>query len=435
MKKRILYIIGSISIILAIIYLLRYKTGNDISHNIPSDAVAVVNINLRNLEHHLLMDILKHPLEYIKTEPSKNKDKSSFKFYKAVEIPRNLILYTKNNNYSTWFSEPLLLTDKEGLLSNLSRKKFKKVKVRDVLVYKRDNFYVFVEDEYISLCFSAESIVHAVSFYEVKSTLLDSESDLFKQLEKTRNDLVFVTNNGTLIKGDFVNGAIDFKGIIKSNLFNTVMTNTNEGLIGFDVNINKNNSFYQSFTNTVNRDKFAKVTQLSFDSIQTYWNGNLHFRLRNFTKQRDTIKTYEYDDDFNKIEKIAIQEDIVPDFAMRLETNNSLKNYLINQNALQIVDGDAIFTTFPLAKIYITTADSKIGLYTKSGINKSINSSKFNLHFDIKAYQKQSGESIYTINNIVKFNKVDINIDKDNQLSARLLMSKKRNAIVELINL
>lgn len=433
MKKRILYIIGSIAIILLSIYLLRYKTGSDISHNIPGNAVAVVNINLRNLEHHLLVDFLKRPFEYFNKKPSKTKEKTSFKFSEAVELPKNLFFYTTQNNYSTWFSTPLLLTDKESFLFNLPSKKFKKVKLEEVLVYKRDNFYIFVEDKHISLCFSAENVNHIVPFYKEKSSLLDQKSDLFNQLKKTPNDLVFVTNNSTLIKCDFVDGAIDFKGTLKSDLFNTVTTNTNKGLIGFNANINKNNSFYQSFIKTINRDKFAKVTQMNFDSIQTYWNGHLDFKLRNFIKQTDTIKTYEYDDDFNKIEKIAVQENIMPDFAMCLGTNNSLKNYLINQHALQLVENDTIFTSFPFVKTHVTTTENKMYLYTKSVINKPTISSNFDLYFDIKAYQKQSEGSIYTNNNIGKFSKVAISIDKDNRLSAKLLMRNKRNAIIEFI--
>jgi len=440
MKKRILYIIGSISIILAIIYLLRYKTGNDISHNIPSDAVAVVNINLRNLEHHLLLDFLKHPLKYFnKSSEKKSNAPSLHDFYKAVDLDKNWVFYTTKSDYSTWFSDAKMINDKVVVETFLTAQKFDKktiVKDKNVTdIFVKKNLYCILNTvankKMIQFCYSTDNLQQIYERMPNNSSLTE-ESFIYQHLLKTPNDIVFVSKNKNIITADFVDGAIDMNGNLESDFFQNTAIFSEDGLISLDVKVNKKSELYQTITKSVNRKKFAKITQMSFDSIQKYWDGDLHFHLRRFEKKKDTIKTYAYDDDFNKIEKIAVQNQFLPDFSFRIGTKSAINNYLIKNNVLQVVNNDSVFVAFPLVKTYCSVSKKQIDLYSKNPIKLASKHAKLQLFFDLNHYRQQADSTLYRMSVFPRFSMLKLEIDGENSLKGRLTTPYNRNAFVLL---
>jgi len=83
-------------------------------------------------------------------------------------------------------------------------------------------------------------------------------------------------------------------------------------------------------------------------------NGEINFKLITINHKIDTIVTYEYDDDFNKIEVKSTQNIAVPELDLKISStkHQHLSAYLWQKKSIQIIDKDTLFTSFPLYKFY-----------------------------------------------------------------------------------
>jgi hypothetical protein len=431
MKKKLFYFLGSTLAVLITAYTLRYKTGNDISHSIPGNAVAVVNINLRNLENHLLFDFLTHPTEYIRSSSKKSKDSSAvpYKIYKEIDLPKNLIFYSLENDLSTWQSIPLGIKNSRKLSHYLLAKGFAKDSIENKNIWHKNNLYIIVENNKIYLVFSSKKTNVNLLAQNNKTSFIDAENSMYKPLSESKSDIVLVHQNKSTVEINFAEGAIDFTGVVITDLLKKTEDLSDKSLISLSANINKESDFYKKLIRQINPDKFSNLTQLNLDSVQQKWQGKIRFKLHSFITQKDTIKTYEYDDDFNKIEKISVQDNLVPDFTLQLSSNATLSKYLLAQNALQIVDNDSIFVPFPLAKTKFSSLANNTILYTISKkLSYDNNAVKLNFHIDLNNYQKQSKASIFAFEKTHIIKTVSIQIDNDNRLKGSIQLNELRNA-------
>ena len=119
MKKRLAFIFLGILILLSVIYLLRYKRALVYEDKVPKSATEVIHVNLRQIEHHILADVIKYPLKYIDFKiPKKKKDSLLLK--KTISIPRNLFFYTNEAQFNgIWISSFIKVKKQEKLWAYL----------------------------------------------------------------------------------------------------------------------------------------------------------------------------------------------------------------------------------------------------------------------------------------------------------------------------
>jgi len=179
--------------------------------------------------------------------------------------------------------------------------------------------------------------------------------------------------------------------------------------------------------------KFSDFTKLNTDSIQHYWDGSLHSTLNGFATLSDTIKTYEYDDDFNKIEVQKVEESIAPDYAIHLGIDTSGVQYLKQKNAIVKEEGKDVLAIMPLVKTYCAVNDGGLSMYTDSeNIELDAKNTKLKAYLNVGELMDKS-KSFDFFAYLKGVNAIKCDIDSKNNTAIKVSMSNDRNSIVQLV--
>ena len=447
MKKKLIYFFIGLCILFAVVYFLRYKQALIFNNKVPINATQVANIDLRQIEHHIFFDFLANPMSYIDLKSSK-KEKDSLSFLDAIAIPKNLIFYTNEANLNgSWFSSVIRIKDSKELIEFLNREQFKKSNVETLTIYRRNNIALAIDNKQLVIAFNFTKKERLPDFQTVFNTtdFLPETAKLLEPIINSKSDISYASLTEDFIEVNFKDGLFEVMGIYKSDFFiaekHQQFSDTSIGLI--TAKINKNHKLFNSLLADKNIPKFKKATKLSLDSISKKWNGNIDFHLRSINTKKDTIVTYDYDDDFNKIEKVTTQNTVVPDFEFVLESekDRTLYNYFLEKNAIQFVENDTLFTSIPFYKLYARFKDSQVYILTDNDLNSKNNIEnlhKIDAYFNIEQYVQNQLEIInIPLNNkyVKLFKDASIHLSDTDKLSIEVhFKNDKRNIIGQLVN-
>ncbi len=394
MKKRLGFIFLGILILLSVLYFLRYKRTLVFEDKLPKSVTEVIHINLRRIEHHILADVIRHPLKYLDFKlPEKKKDSAILK--KTITIPRNLFFYTNELAFKNgWFSSLLKVKNKIKLEQYLIKEGFVQSIDDTITLFNKGNILLAIEDERLLVVYrkNKEAVTLAVLktiFDEVH--FLSDQTDLLKSIVNSKSDMSYATTTKDFLEANFKNGMLEILGRLHAGLFlsadHEVFSDRSTAYIA--TKINKEHRFFTSFITKNNSDKFNQLTKLSIDSIVDMWDGNIAINLKSIDKKIDTIVTYEYDDDFNKIEKNSVQVLLLPNVAILLGSQADMYAYFQNNRAVQIIENDTLFTSFPFYKMYARKRNNGLHVFTQKEFDtSSAKEEQFKLkaHLDIDSY-------------------------------------------------
>jgi len=448
MKRKIVYTFISIGVLLLTLYLFRYKQGQAFTDRVPNDVTAIVNINIRQLEHHILLDMLKHPMPYFRPD-SKPKDtikKQSFSIAKGVDVPANILFFTNDDALrNTWCSTVFKVDDVEEFSQYLVAEEFEK----DGEIYRKDNLVFTLKDRQLIIAIlydKAAEVSETIQAIFNETDFLPEGSSLLKSIEESTSDICLATIKHDFFEANFKDDLFEIRGKANSkfDLFvSTLQPKLDKNTIAAAAGkINKKHPLFKVILQKIKRSKFDRTTHLSIDSIFNAWNGSLRFNLKSIESKTDTIITYEYDDDFNKVEKVTTQELAVPKLMVQLEdeTPRSLLNYFKGKNAIQIFEEDTLFTAIPLYKFQVTSDMDQLKIYTRRGANKELSKkeiSKLKGYLNIENYNQNPHKfSFLSIEHsffeIVK--DASIQVSDDNEFLLQInLKDKSRNFLGQYI--
>jgi len=400
MKKKLGYTFIIFTILLVITYIVRYKQALTFSNRIPQTATSIINIDARQLEHHILVDFLTHPITYLKSDTKKDSvKKQKFSLTKGVQIPKNVLFFTNNTTLSNaWFSSMFNVSDSEELSKYLIAKKFKKSSFENSTIYSKDYVVFVLKNKQLIIALKNDKKTDIVSTTQNifdETDFLSEASALLEPIINSTSDICFTTQKNDILEANFKKGALEIEG--KTNpdfdLFMTRMQPeyTRNSLAFISGKINKKHRLFQNGLKKMNPSKFKKFTHLSLDSIINQWNGSFSFNLKSITSKTDTIITYDYDDDFNKVEIKSTQKLIIPEleFELKSEKDSILYNYFLNKNAIQVIESDTLFVAFPLYKLYAHPIKNNVMISDKKGFHSMpVKESEFKLkgYFNIEEY-------------------------------------------------
>ena len=445
MKKRLAFIFLGILILLSVIYLLRYKRALVYEDKVPKSATEVIHVNLRQIEHHILADVIKYPLKYINFKlPKKKKDSLLLK--KTISIPRNLFFYTNEAQFNgIWISSFIKVKKQEKLWAYLIRDGFVKSNDKGVTLFHKKNVVLAIKDKQLVVAFkeNKEATISAVAseIFEEKKFLSEA-SNVLKSIVNSKSDISYATVTDDFVEANFKNGLFEVLGTLISDVFLTVKIGdfSKNSLGHISTKINKEHKLFKALIAEENSRKFNNFSKLSIDSIISKWSGSFAFNFKSINSKTDTIITYDYDDDFNKIEKIAVQELTVPELDFSFDTDSNLFGYLSNKNAIQVIEGDTVFTSIPLYKLYAGTTATTLIITTQkdfSGFPIKENKIKLSAYFNIEKYMQKPLEFSFlpTKNSYLQLLKeTSIMYTADNKLSVKLMLkNSERNFIGQLM--
>ncbi|MCX2475612.1 hypothetical protein OQZ33_14865 [Pedobacter sp. MC2016-05] len=369
--KKFLKIAAVILISLLILFLgtLKYRNYSANQIAIPKNTTSLVKISVDEILKTLAFNAISNPVHYFKSDTGKNVGRSFKRIDHGLSIPANLYLYTIKDQPNTSFFARFKIRNLQNFEDFLSKAVgFKIKKVSNKLNYAKSvlgNVAIWYDEKSAAVVFSSQ----IANFDAVLKDVLN-EKDFkemsdggFSQLIKSSSHVAF-QENAQLAELDFKSGEISFNGIfntlegmkIKSGLNSHQPANTNH-VMNFWLNAD--------FERNIKKEFKLKNVVIEQDSLVKYYQGNIDMEWINTIKQTDSIITYEYNDDFEKVQKVTLQQKDVPNVLINISADAlPLKNYLARQNVIYLDSGVVNKSVFPLYQVFVGGNSKQLTLST-----------------------------------------------------------------------
>ena len=332
------------------------------------DADSAIKVGVQEIKETLFLDALTSPSYYFKRADFSDFGDGDEPNDGINLLPYNLLFYTLPDVKNTLFST-FSIKDSNAFEAYIAKEIEKK---SATIEYGSAESYRFakIEKSKMVLAWNTEKLVvafssepNSIAFQKVfkdvlvdRKTISDGNHELIKTLTDYEDHIVYVKDNGsTTINFE------DGKAVISGNLITTTPQKfmpeiTTEAVPNaslqfyFDANF-ENVSNKEEFITALSDAPFLRKNNLDITKIADRTNGYFSLAVAGKTIQNDTIITYTYDDNFEKIEQRSLREKEVPKMHINLGAENqSLKDYLIAQKT---IDKNEIFEPFPLYKVYV----------------------------------------------------------------------------------
>ncbi|RZL44835.1 MAG: hypothetical protein EOP00_18900 [Pedobacter sp.] len=379
----------------------QYK-ANEVS--IPKNTASLIKISVDEIYKSIAANMISNPGDYFKSDRNTGTKSKFDDFDHGLKIPASIYLYTIKNQPKTaffsWFEIKEVDTFKSFLKNILHLNIEKKPQGFNYAKSKLGNIAIYYNDKNAAIVFSNE----LADFEPVLIDVLKQKN--FIQLSKSNFDLA-KNSTGHLAFADNEHFAtLNFdKGVI--NFSDEFISRTiipaakpihkkfnSESTISFWLNAD--------FKTTAKQTLKLKTTSLEKDSLTKYYKGYLDFEWLNTTQQIDSIITYDFNDDFEKVEKVTLKKRDIPNFVVNISSDAiGLKNYLSRQIIINRDSGIIDKSVFPLYKVFVggdskqlilsTTKGSKVGRTTESSNDffaLNINFPKLNKEINIPVLSK-----------------------------------------------
>lgn len=447
MKRKLGLLFLLLLVGLLIAYVLRYKTGTCICKTIPQEADAVIQVKVRSLERYFLHDVVLRPKSYFSSKPDslKQKEKSdqsssepSTKYQQkvrlmdCVSLPKSLLLYRVD---SIWYSSDLKIKDAVKLEQFLTDNNFKSNGSGDEKIYIKKNQKILVDQEIMKVAYKTELGTGLDFNTSEKSDFLSKGDQLFDATHSSQNDIYFVDNKGQFLNINFQSGVINIDGNYNlTTLKPSAKESSTKGIGSLSAQLD-----FPKFIELLSdnqKNKFSNFTKLNLDSLSGHINGELSTVLTDFSTSIDTITTYDYDDDFNKIEIKDIKESLEPSYSLLLGMDDEGIAYMKRQNAIVEQDGKDVLAIMPLVTTYSKQYQDALYLYTSdqdiTEIQTTTSDAKFNFSFDVSQFldkNKSDRDNKY----LEDIDSMFLTIDNENNIEGKIAFRDKRNGLVTLI--
>ena len=434
MIKKISYLIGAVLLLLILIYICRYKLGSCICNTIPQDAEAVIQINTRSLEKYLLHDFLAHPLSYFSGNQNEGQDSLTHKNKTAIleclTLPKALLFYRQGAQNSTWTSSELAIKNISLLKQYLKENDF--VSKEGNSQYTNRNQKAIIKDDKLIFIYN-NSDNKAEKYTAANTTFLKEGDSLFDAVKSNSNDAFYYDSNDNKLNLDFRTGEIILKGNYDLDYLKPAIQNLQSSGIGqLSTQINLPELLDQISPDK--KDKFTKFSKLNLDTLSPLIKGDIHLLVNDFKVSKDTVVTYDYDDNFNKVEVKEVKENTKPDYTLAIGMQPEAVAYMKRKKAIIEKEGKDILAIMPLVTTYCQYKDEVLYLYSmNSNLALSTSSAyKFILDLDMDEYPKMgySGSWNRYLQDLEDFR---LTVDLKNRIDGQITLRERVNPIVSII--
>ncbi len=345
--------------ITGIFYYLKIRKDNSFKNSVHKKAVIIIKIGADNLKKDLFFSYLKNDL-FKAGKTSKVKKQNL-----GLEIPANLILFSVHSNQHSLYTK-FNISDLKNFKRFIGSKKFKAklLKISDGIIYQSvfDNRLIIAyNNNRLAICLNQNNEAD----YRVLQDLLNNQNYLqeddnrLKTLKNT-TDHVTMLSDSINIRYSFNNGNIEINGSI-----NNEFSKTNNNL-----KFRKSNEnavvkvFISGYFNRIFFGRTLKIkdTELAADSLLDK-NSSVDFEINGTASQQDSILTYTYNDDFEKVSELKTVNKKVPLLSVYLQTDRPVKDYLLNKNIL-LKNNQVNKSMFPLYQLFWNQTNTGIHLST-----------------------------------------------------------------------
>ncbi|MDG4654050.1 hypothetical protein [Chryseobacterium arthrosphaerae] len=322
-KKKI--IVPLILILAAAVYWIFFHKDKTLKF-IPENTDAVVVIDVKKLTGQYLFSLVTHPSKW-SGSPTKDNRSVSFK-NSGIRVPDFFqIFHVRDSKFSEWYSV-LELKDSRKFIAFLKSRQFIDKGNGN---FQKDQIFIAIEKEY---CIAGTS---DQAFESIKKQLLqtpgNSKWNAGQLIHNTAASISFISgqkiqNFSVEVKDD----EIEIRNNSETEIFNSIASRLQKG-----------NRFLEMELDAENVKNYARFfnKSLADSSDITYLRAAADLEQVN-----DTIISYEYDDDFNEIEKKRVQKITQPDYIVDLQSRIPGKTWEYFQ-AKKWINAQDQFTAIP----------------------------------------------------------------------------------------
>lgn len=322
-KKKI---IVPLFLLLAVaVYFVAFHKNKSLQY-IPDNADAVVLIDTKKLTGQYLFSLITHPSKW---SGSKKKSKSSGALKDSgIRIPDFLqIFHIKNTKFSEWYSV-LELKDSQKLITYLKKQNFV---AKGNNLFQKEQFFFKIKGNY---CIAGTS---DRAFETIQKRLLQNsvhpawEADKF--IQNTLGSISFISGNKIQNFSIELNeDEIEIKNNSDIQTFNTIASKLQKGNQFLELELDKEN--IRKFTRFFNKSIADSSQTVSLKATA------------NLQQINDTIVTYEYDDNFNEVEKKTVQKITQLSYMINIQSNDPEKTWKYFQSK-KWINSENQFTAIP----------------------------------------------------------------------------------------
>ncbi|MBU2995809.1 hypothetical protein KO500_05160 [Cellulophaga baltica] len=378
--KKILKIALSLIVVLLIGYFIysKYQNTTVLKNVVHENAESVLKIGLHDIKKTIILDAISSPKYYWNSVNFKQgyKEKDTIdEPGKGIDfLPYSLVFYTMKNVKNTLFTTFPIKNSSEF---EVYAQKFTTDK--NIKIIKGDYSYAIDEKSKMVYAWNSSYLAVAISpkidyknykliFDDVllKNKLIsDSDNTYLDKLATSKNHITYLNGDGELAI-NFLDG----KAVVEGSLF-TENSNSFNSEIKYRALPNASLQLYfdANLTNEAHRIltlkqlegiTFFEKNNIDVATLLSKTNGVFNLAIKGRTTQKDTIVTYEYDDNFNKIAIKSVQENQAPIITMNLGAKNSLYHYLSEQKAID----NNVLKAIPLYTFYAHETANTINFST-----------------------------------------------------------------------
>lgn len=307
------------------VYFVAFHKNKNLQY-IPDNADAVVLIDTKKLTGQYLFSLITHPSKW---SGSKTKSKSPGSLKDAgIRIPDFLqIFHIKGTQFSEWYSI-LELKDPQKLITFLKKQKFTD---KGDNHFQKEQFFFMIKGNH---CIAGTS---DRAFETIQKRLFQNyvhpawEADKF--IQNTLGSISFISGNK--IQNFFIElneDEIEIKNNSNPEIFNGIASKLQKGNQFLELELDKEN--IRNFTRFFNKSIADSSQAVSLKATA------------NLQQINDTIVTYEYDDNFNEVEKKTVQKITQPSYMINIQSNDPEKTWKYFQSE-KWINNENQFTAIP----------------------------------------------------------------------------------------
>ncbi len=190
----------------------------------------------------------------------------------------------------------------------------------------------------------------------------------------------------TVVAANFNKKKIEITGTItagKQYIFTQNNFKFNSGYLATAGFTQPSEAVYALLSNT-HKEKISKALNINIDSVMLQSNKSYSINLAAIKQRADSAITYTYDDEFNKVEKVVINNIQEPAFNFTITGDSiaTIYSYFERNNKLEKTAAGDLYTPMPLVKSYCRIKNQKqlsitSANYTAGSEDQSINAVLF----------------------------------------------------------
>ncbi len=341
-------------------YKLFYKIYSESA--VAKSADCVIALDVKRITNTLLWNFITTPGQWEAVNIFKS-GKKEISWKDMVEIPDYILAFHVNKQPANNWFVVLKVKDEKDFTNGLLRYHFVK-KNNNEYTSKDFGLSFFKQNGKLLLT----NNIDATSNYLTQvadelfaKKLFITKTALKKAIDAKSHLAVFMAANNFLKQDGIVAGNFDKNKIeISTALLPISQYNFTENNFSFSSNSLCTMGFVQptpalyNLLNDSSKNKISKALSINIDSFFLKSNKSYEMDIAAIKPRVDSAITYTYDDDFNKIEKVVVNNIQEPKYNFNItgDSIGNIYNYFLRSNKLEKTVSGQLFTAIPLVKSY-----------------------------------------------------------------------------------